>query len=98
MSRPLVTSLEKVTQPAIGPHFAFVSRAMLDPTDPTSFNQRFVLIPRNGHRYHLVDQAPPSWVGPLHEAPTLLLLHGFPDLWYGWRYRSSPPLPSPVRD
>lgn len=61
---------------------------MPDCTDPNSFNQRFVSV-ASGNRYHLVDQAPPHWVGDLSDAPVLLLLHGFPDLWYGWRYRKA---------
>lgn len=54
---------------------------MLDPSDPTSFNHRFVFARPSGHRYHLIDQPPAHWKGPIHEAPTLLLCHGFPDLW-----------------
>ena len=48
---------------------------------------------RRAIRYHLVDQPPTNFVGNIKDAPTLLLLHGFPDLWYGWRYRASPPFP-----
>ncbi|GJN92183.1 hypothetical protein Rhopal_005213-T1 [Rhodotorula paludigena] len=57
-----------------------------NPLDPSSFNHRFVTAP-SGHRYHLVDQAPEHWRGPVEQAPTVLLCHGFPDLWYGWRYQ-----------
>lgn len=60
--------------------------AEMDPTDPTAFNHRFVKV-ASGHRYHLIDQAPLHHRGPISEAPTLLLAHGFPDSWYGWRYR-----------
>lgn len=58
----------------------------IDPTDPTSFNHRFVLT-ASGNRYHLVDQPPTNWIGDTRDAPTLILFHGFPDLWYGWRYQ-----------
>lgn len=60
--------------------------ASVDPSDPASFNHRFVIAGK-GHRYHVVDQPPVNWVGNLEDAPTLLLCHGFPDLWYGYRYR-----------
>jgi len=60
--------------------------ASVDPNDPASFNHRFVIAGK-GHRYHVVDQPPVDWVGDLNDAPTLLLCHGFPDLWYGYRYR-----------
>lgn len=56
------------------------------PSDPASFNHRFVTVP-SGHRYHLIDQHPEHWRGPIEQAPTILMAHGFPDLWYGWRYR-----------
>ncbi|GAA5856180.1 hypothetical protein JCM8547_000807 [Rhodosporidiobolus lusitaniae] len=59
-----------------------------DPLDPSSFTQRHVLVP-SGRTFHFVDQAPADWVGPVEDAPTLLLCHGFPDLWYGWRYQTA---------
>jgi soluble epoxide hydrolase/lipid-phosphate phosphatase len=40
------------------------------------WNHKFCTV--NGVRYHYVDQGR----GPL----TILLLHGFPDIWWGWRY------------
>ncbi|ORY80288.1 Alpha/Beta hydrolase protein [Leucosporidium creatinivorum] len=58
----------------------------VDPNDPSSFNHRFVIAGK-GHRYHVVDQPPVNWVGNVEDAPTLLLCHGFPDLWYGYRYQ-----------
>ncbi|KAK4052907.1 hypothetical protein OIO90_004183 [Microbotryomycetes sp. JL221] len=60
-----------------------------DPTDPSSFNHTFVQVKHSGHRYHVVDQGPSrdSFVGKRQDAPTLLLCHGFPDSWYGWRYQ-----------
>ncbi|GAA5908116.1 alpha/beta hydrolase [Sporobolomyces salmoneus] len=56
------------------------------PTDPSTYNHRFVLT-ASGNRYHCVDQHPKHFRGSINEAPTLLLCHGFPDLWYGWRYQ-----------
>ncbi|KAM0753031.1 alpha/beta-hydrolase [Meredithblackwellia eburnea MCA 4105] len=58
-----------------------------DPNDPASFNHRFVLTRPSGHRYHLIDQPPLHWRGDISEAPTVLMCHGFPDLWYGYRYQ-----------
>ncbi|GAA5918434.1 hypothetical protein JCM1841_003963 [Sporobolomyces salmonicolor] len=56
------------------------------PRDPSSYHHRFVRV-ASGRRYHLVDQPPAHWRGPVEQAPTVLLAHGFPDLWYGWRYQ-----------
>lgn len=58
-----------------------------DPRDPSSFNHRHLKVSGSGHTYHFVDQAPIHWKGPVADAPTVLLLHGFPDLWYGYRYQ-----------
>ena len=58
-----------------------------NPSDPASYNHRFVTVP-SGHRYHLIDEHPEHWRGPIEQAPTILMAHGFPDLWYGWRYRA----------
>ncbi len=55
----------------------------INPVDPTSFNHRFVELP-SGRQYHTVDQPPTSGA---EDAPVVLMCHGFPDLWYGWRYR-----------
>ncbi|GAA5968925.1 hypothetical protein JCM21900_000731 [Sporobolomyces salmonicolor] len=57
-----------------------------NPLDPGSYAHRFVRV-ASGRRYHLVDQPPAHWRGPVEQAPTVLLAHGFPDLWYGWRYQ-----------
>ncbi|KAI9574253.1 Alpha/Beta hydrolase protein [Boletus coccyginus] len=38
-----------------------------------------------GRTYHYVDQRP-----RYNEHATLLCLHGFPDLWYGWRHQIRP--------
>lgn len=56
------------------------------PTNASSYNHRSVLT-ASGNRYACVDQPPAHYRGDINSAPTLLLCHGFPDLWYGWRYR-----------
>jgi len=40
-----------------------------------------------GVRIHYVD------VGP-HDAPPVVLVHGWPDLWFGWRVRRLRPRPA----
>lgn len=45
-----------------------------------SQNHRYVLL--NGHRYHYIDEGKDS---RSDENKTLVLLHGFPDTWFGWR-------------
>ncbi|GAA5907551.1 hypothetical protein JCM6882_004403 [Rhodosporidiobolus microsporus] len=59
------------------------------PLDPTTYTHRFVTVP-SGRKFHLVDEPPTHWRGPLtgkDAPPTVLLVHGFPDLWWGWRYQ-----------
>ncbi|ORX95584.1 alpha/beta-hydrolase [Basidiobolus meristosporus CBS 931.73] len=51
---------------------------MAGSVSPSSFHHRYDRV--NGIRYHYVDE------GPKH-GPTVLLMHGFPDLWYGWRHQ-----------
>ncbi|CAB4425726.1 unnamed protein product [Rhizophagus irregularis] len=50
----------------------------MDPQDPNSFRHKFSFV--NGIIYHYVDQ------GEGHDN-AIILCHGFPDLWYGWRYQ-----------
>ncbi|GAA6059378.1 hypothetical protein JCM10212_003276 [Sporobolomyces blumeae] len=58
-----------------------------NPLSASSYNHRFVET-ASGNRYHLVDQPPArGHGGPVQLAPTVLMCHGFPDLWYGWRYQ-----------
>ncbi|GAA5837132.1 hypothetical protein JCM9279_005594 [Rhodotorula babjevae] len=57
-----------------------------NPMDASTFNARFVTVP-SGHRYHLIDQHPDHWRGPVEQAPTVIMMHGFPDQWFGWRYQ-----------
>ncbi|AOW03296.1 YALI0C23224p [Yarrowia lipolytica CLIB122] len=40
----------------------------------------------NGKRWHYVD-IPGDSSGSLGRGKTLLLVHGFPDTWYGWRHQ-----------
>jgi pimeloyl-ACP methyl ester carboxylesterase len=40
-------------------------------------------IPTNGVVLHVVTDGPP-------DGPPILLLHGFPDFWYGWRHQIGP--------
>ncbi|KAJ1965130.1 hypothetical protein GGI12_000975 [Dipsacomyces acuminosporus] len=49
----------------------------MDPLNPASFNHKSATV--NGIRMHYVDEG----TGP----KTIICVHGFPDLWYGWRYQ-----------
>ncbi|OMJ29298.1 Bifunctional epoxide hydrolase 2 [Smittium culicis] len=49
----------------------------MDPLVPSSFNHKFVVV--NGNRIHYVDEGNSNKV--------VVCVHGFPDLWYGWRYQ-----------
>ncbi|KAI9319347.1 Alpha/Beta hydrolase protein [Dichotomocladium elegans] len=48
----------------------------MDPSDPSTFNHKF--FNHDGLRLHYVDENPSS-------TRPLLLVHGWPDLWLGWR-------------
>lgn len=50
----------------------------MDFLNPASFNHRTERL-ATGRTYHFVDQVPPGY-NPL-KTPTLLCVHGFPDLW-----------------
>jgi len=51
----------------------------MDPQNPASFNHRTELL-STGRTYHFVDQLPKNYEPTT--TPTLLCVHGFPDLWY----------------
>ncbi|KAF8969334.1 epoxide hydrolase [Flammula alnicola] len=59
----------------------------MDPQIPESFNHRTEQL-STGRTYHFVDQLPEDY--DPKRTPTLLLVHGFPDLWYGWRFQIGP--------
>ncbi|KAF5321645.1 hypothetical protein D9619_000575 [Psilocybe cf. subviscida] len=59
----------------------------MDPSNPASFNHRTERL-YTGNTYHFVDQLPEDY--DPRRTPTILLVHGFPDLWYGWRYQIGP--------
>ncbi|KAG0265292.1 hypothetical protein DFQ27_000698 [Actinomortierella ambigua] len=46
--------------------------------DPSSFNHKYTTL--GGFKYHYIEEGN-------SEGPTLLLIHGFPDFWFGWRYQ-----------
>ncbi|KAG8843555.1 hypothetical protein FRB96_003918 [Tulasnella sp. 330] len=59
----------------------------MDPSDPSSFNLQHTKL-ANGRNYRYCDQTPTDHV---HEkTPVLLLMHGFPESWYEWRYQIGP--------
>ncbi|KAF9464835.1 Alpha/Beta hydrolase protein [Collybia nuda] len=59
----------------------------MDPLIPESFNHRTEKL-STGRTYHFVDQLPEGYDSK--RTPTVLCVHGFPDLWYGWRYQIGP--------
>ncbi|MBV4463852.1 alpha/beta hydrolase [Pseudomonas sp. SWRI79] len=52
----------------------FAARAQVDADDPEAFNHCFAEL--NGIRMHYIDEG---------QGPLVILLHGFPYLWYMWR-------------
>ncbi|KAF4575333.1 hypothetical protein EYR36_006692 [Pleurotus pulmonarius] len=59
----------------------------MDPQNPDSF-QHYTARLSTGRSYHYVDQVPKEFDAGL--SPTILCIHGFPDLWYGWRHQIGP--------
>lgn len=51
---------------------------MTEHIDPASFNHKFATT--CGYKYHYVEEGDPN-------GEPLLLVHGFPDMWYGWRHQ-----------
>ncbi|KAI6146148.1 Alpha/Beta hydrolase protein [Pisolithus tinctorius] len=54
--------------------------------DPDQFNHCQARL-STGRTYHYVDEKPAN---DSDETVTLLCIHGFPDLWYGWRHQIKP--------
>ncbi|KAI8595629.1 Alpha/Beta hydrolase protein, partial [Dissophora ornata] len=46
--------------------------------DPSKFNHQTAIC--GGYKYHYVDEGPKNGI-------PVVLIHGFPDLWYGWRHQ-----------
>ncbi|KAI8929620.1 Alpha/Beta hydrolase protein [Entophlyctis helioformis] len=61
-------------------------RHAMDPTQPASFRHCFATL--NGRKHHYVEEGRPESGGAAR--PLAVLVHGFPDLWYGWRYQIRP--------
>ncbi|KAG8871203.1 hypothetical protein FRB97_008905, partial [Tulasnella sp. 331] len=59
----------------------------MDPLNPASFNLQKIKLP-TGRTYEYCDQTPTDYRHG--ETPVLLLIHGFPELWYDWRYQIGP--------
>lgn len=53
---------------------SLAAREQVDADDPAAFNHRFAEV--NGIRLHYIDEG---------RGPLVILLHGFPYLWYMWR-------------
>ncbi|PVU96015.1 hypothetical protein BB559_002527 [Furculomyces boomerangus] len=49
----------------------------MNPKDPSSFNHRFTTV--NNNKIHYVDQG--------NSDKVIVCVHGFPDIWYGWRHQ-----------
>ena len=60
---------------------AAVRRSMEEPMDVVEGVSRFVTV--NGVRLHVMEFGPA-------EGPPVLLLHGFPEFWWGWRSQIGP--------
>jgi len=52
----------------------------MNPADPASFNHRTERL-FTGRTYHFVDQQPANDGSMAMVVPTILCVHGFPDIW-----------------
>ncbi|KAG9026258.1 hypothetical protein FRB95_009039 [Tulasnella sp. JGI-2019a] len=59
----------------------------MDPLDSSSFELKSITL-GTGRKYEYCDQTPAEYKHG--ETPILLLLHGFPEFWYEWRYQIGP--------
>ncbi|KAK9728469.1 hypothetical protein K7432_001013, partial [Basidiobolus ranarum] len=57
---------------------SYTKLSTLNPLSPNTYNHRYDDI--NGIKYHYVDEGP-------KDGPVVVLVHGFPDFWYGWRHQ-----------
>lgn len=73
---PLTTTTTTATATTMAP--AAPPPDKLVPNDPRVTHHNVTL---NGHKWHYLLGTPPSPVG------TILLVHGHPDLAFGWRYQ-----------
>ncbi|KAI1311916.1 Bifunctional epoxide hydrolase 2 [Mortierella claussenii] len=62
--------------PQIEANHAAVSKPTPPELKVDSFHHKFITL--RGYKYHYVEEGDPNGI-------PLILLHGFPDLWYGWR-------------
>ncbi|KAF9903293.1 Bifunctional epoxide hydrolase 2 [Lobosporangium transversale] len=80
MELTLYDQLKKTLEclPDILAYNASVSKPTPAELKPSSFNHKTISL--RGHKYHYVEEGDPN-------GTPVILLHGFPDLWYGWRHQ-----------
>jgi len=59
----------------------------MDPSKPDSFNHRTEKL-STSRTYHFIDQKPDGY--DPKKTITLLVVHGFPEFWWSWRYQIKP--------
>ncbi|KAF9358288.1 Bifunctional epoxide hydrolase 2 [Mortierella sp. AD094] len=57
---------------------AAISKPTAPEYEPSSFNHKYATV--NGYKYHYVEEGNSDGIA-------IILIHGFPDMWYGWRYQ-----------
>lgn len=58
----------------------------VDILDPASYPHKYIqLSKRKNRKYHYIDLSPPGQASSNGE--TVVCCHGFPDLWYGYRFQ-----------